>query len=109
MEIMIFYSQYTYSLLLYIVNNKHQFITNRETHKYRTRSSNNLRLPTVNLSKFNKGAYKTGVKVFNHLPQYIKSLVNDPICFKSTLKRFLYHHSFYSMDEYYEFKEDRWV
>jgi hypothetical protein len=23
------------------------------------------------------------------------------------LKRFLYHHSFYSMNEYYQYKEDR--
>ena len=87
MKIMTFYSQYIYSLLLYIVNNKHQFITDRETHKYSTRSNNNLHLPTANLSKFNKGAYITGIKVFNHLPQYVKSLVNDLKCFKSTLKR----------------------
>ena len=106
MEIVTFI-HYIYSLLLYIVNNKHQFITNRETHKCRTRSNNNLHLPTVSLSKFNKGAYMTGVKIFNHLPQYIKSVVNDPKCFKSALKRFLCRHSFYSVDEYYEFKEDR--
>ena len=84
-----------------------QFITNRETHKYRTVFNNNLHLPTVNLSKFNKGVYITGAKVFNRLLQYIKPLVNDLKCFKSTLKGFLCHHSFYSMDEYYEFKEDR--
>ena len=66
-------------------------------------------LPTVNLSKFNKGAYITGVKVFDLLPQYIKSFLNDPKCFKSVLKRFLCHHYFYSMDEYYEFEEDWWV
>ena len=82
MEIMTFYSQSIYSLLLYIVNNKHQFITNGKPHKYGTRFNNNLHLPSVNLSKFNKGAYITCVKVFNHLPQYIKSLVNDLKCFK---------------------------
>jgi len=43
----------------------------------------------------------------NHLPQYIKALTNDHKYFKSTLKRFLYHHSFYSMNGYYEYKEDR--
>jgi hypothetical protein len=45
-------------------------------------------------------------KVFNHLPQYIKALTNDQKCFKSTLKRILYHHSFYSMNEYHEYKEE---
>jgi len=49
----------------------------------------------------------SGIKVFNHLPQYIKALTNDHKYFKSTLKRFLYHHSFYSMNKYYEYKEDR--
>ncbi|GFG29899.1 hypothetical protein Cfor_02255, partial [Coptotermes formosanus] len=106
MEIMTLYSQYIYSLTLYTINNKYLFNTNNEIHKYRTRYNNNLHLPIVNLSKFHKGAYISGVKVFNHLPQYIKILANDQNRFKSTLKRFLYHHSFYSMDEYYEFKED---
>jgi len=31
------------------------------------------------------------------------------ILFKSTLKRFLYHHSFYSMNEYYEYKLKRLI
>ena len=46
-------------------------------------------------------------KIFNHLPQYIKALTNDHKYFKSTLNRFLYHHSFYSVNEHYEHKEDR--
>jgi hypothetical protein len=109
MEIMTLYSQYIYSLILYTVNNKHLFETNNEIHKYKTRNNNNLHLPIANLPKFNKGAYISGIKVFSHLPQYIKALTNDQKCFKSTLKRFLYHHSFYSMNEYYEYKENRRV
>jgi len=101
------YSQYIYSLVLYTINNKHLFDTNNEIHKYKTRNNNNLHLPIANLSKFNKGAYISGIKVFNHLPQYIKTLTNDHKYFKSTLKRFLYHHFFYSMNEYYEYKEHR--
>jgi hypothetical protein len=109
MEIMMLYSQYIYYLILYTVNNKHLFDTNNEIHKYKTRNNNNLHLPIANLSKFNKGAYISGIKVFNHLPQCIKALTNDQKCFKSSLKRFLYHQSFYSMNEYYEYKEDRRV
>ena len=60
----------------------------------------------VNLSKFKKGAYVSGIKAFNHLPQYIKALVNDAECFKSTLRSFLYQHPFYSVDEYYKYQED---
>ena len=47
------------------------------------------------------------MKVFNHPPQNVKALTNDHKYFKPTLKRFLYHHSFYSMNEYYECKEER--
>ena len=107
MDIMTLYSQYIYSLVLYTINNKHLFDTNNEIYKYKTRNNNNLHRPIANLAKFNKGAYISCIKVFNHLPQYIKALNNDHKYFKSTLKRFLYHHSFYSMNEYYEYKEYR--
>jgi hypothetical protein len=107
MEIMTLYSQCMYSFILYTVNDKHLFNTNNEIHICRTRYDNNLHLPIVNLSKFKKGPDISGVKAFNHLPQYIKILANDQKRFKSTLKRFLYHHSFYSMEEYNEYKEDK--
>ena len=106
-EILTLYSQYIYSLVLYTINNKHLFDPNNEIHKYKTRNNNNLHRPIANLSKFNNGAYISGIKVFNHLPQYIKTLTNNLKHFKSTLKRFIYHHSFYSMNEYYEYKGDR--
>jgi hypothetical protein len=108
MEIMTLYSQYIYSLILYTVNNKHLFETNNEIRKYKTRNNSNLHLPIANLSKFNKGAYISCIKVFNQLPQ-LKVLTSDQKCFKSTLKWFLYHHSFYSMNDYYECKEIRSV
>ena len=69
MEIITLYSQYIHSLVLYTINNKHLFDANNEIHKYKTRNNNNLHHPIANLSKFNKGAYKSGIKVFNHLPQ----------------------------------------
>jgi hypothetical protein len=93
---MMLYSQYIYSLVLYTINNKHLFDKNNEIHTYKTRNNNNLHLPIGNLSKFNKGAYIPGIKVFNHLPQYIKILTNDHKYFKSTLKRFL---SFFLLNE----------
>ena len=107
MEIVILYSQYIYALILYTINIKHLLDTNNEIHKYKTRNNNNLHCSIANLSKFNKVVYISGIKVFNHLPQYIKALTNDHKYFKSSLKSFLYHHYFYSMNEYYEYKEDR--
>ena len=54
MEIMTLYSQNTYSLVLYTIDNKHLFDTNNEIHKYKTRNNNNLHLPIA--KSFNKGA-----------------------------------------------------
>jgi len=34
---------------------------------------------------YNKGAYVSGTKVFNHLPQYIKASTNDHKYFKYTI------------------------
>lgn len=105
MEIMMFYSQYIFSLILFTVKNKHLFTSNKEIHKCKTR--NNLHLPTVNKTKFYKGPYVSGSKDFNHLPQYIKILISDMKYFKLSLMRFLYHHIFYSTEEYFEYDEDK--
>jgi hypothetical protein len=64
------YSQYIYSLVLYTVNDKHLFYASNEIRKYKTMNNNTLHLPLAGLSKFNKGAFISGIKVFNHLPQY---------------------------------------
>jgi hypothetical protein len=85
-----------------MINNKNLFMTNNELHEYKTRIHSDFHLPVVNLVKSNKGAYITSIKVFNHLPQSIKILVNNEKSFKITLKKFLYQHSFYSMKEYYQ-------
>ena len=106
MQIITLYSQYIYSLLLFTVDNKHLFTANNKIHKYNTRNNNNLHPTLANLTKYNKGPYISGIKVFNHLPQHFKASVHDPKHFRSSLKRFLYHHSFYSVVEYYEYKEN---
>jgi hypothetical protein len=102
---MTLYSEYIYSIILFIFNNKHLFTPNNEINSYNTRNNNNLHLALANLTKFNKGPYASGIKVFNHLPQYLKTLDRNSVHFRSSLKRFLYHHSFYCMEEYYEYKE----
>jgi hypothetical protein len=98
LEIMMLYSLYIYSLLLSVNNNKLVFSFNNEIHKYRTIFHSNLHMPSVNTIKFEKGAYISGIKVFSHLPPSIKILANDEKSFKSAPKRFLCHHSFYSIN-----------
>ena len=106
MQIMILYSQYIFSLILFTVNNKHLFTPNNEIHKYKTRNNTNLYLPTVNINRFYKRPYISGSKSFTHLPQHIKILANDMKSFKSSLKSFL-QHSFCSSEAYYEYNDDK--
>jgi hypothetical protein len=92
-------SQYIFSLLLYIVNNKQLFMTNLEIHKISTRSSTNLHPPISNLTKLQKGAYYSGIKIF--IISHLTCLCNKIKLLRPDLKRFLYTNSFYSIEEYF--------
>jgi hypothetical protein len=106
LKIMTMYCQYIYSLMPHTVNNKQLYTPNSEIHKYRTRYNNDLHLPIANLTRYMEGPYFSAIKIYYHLLEYIKSLSLDQKRFKNTLKRFLYQHSFYSIQEYYDFKDD---
>jgi hypothetical protein len=58
----------------------------------------------VKLTKVLKGVSYTGIKIFNKLPHSTKYLSQDLNKFKYDLKTFLQAGSFYSLDEYYEWK-----
>ena len=64
--------------MLFVTSNKHLFNYSNDIHKYNTRNKNKLHLPTVHQTKFGKGPYITGIRVFNHLPQTIKALNHNP-------------------------------
>jgi hypothetical protein len=81
LKIMTMYSQYIYSLILHTVNNKHLYTLNSEIHKYRTSYNNDLHLPIANLTKYTEGPCFSAIKMYNHLPEYIKSLSSDQKCF----------------------------
>jgi hypothetical protein len=65
-------SQYIFSLLIFLNKNRNQFTANSEVHNYTTRQQINFHLPSVSLTKCQKGIGYLGVKVFNKLPQYLK-------------------------------------
>jgi len=54
MEILSFYSQYIFSLLLHVENNKHLFTKNLAVHNHATRSASHFHLPIPNLTKYKK-------------------------------------------------------
>ena len=88
MKILPFYSQYTFSVLIYVINNRHLFITNQEVYNKNTRSSLKFHVPGSNLTTFQKGMYYSGIKLFNNLPSNVRSLANDTKLFRTTLKNF---------------------
>jgi len=97
--------QYIYSLLMFVVNNRNLFLDNAEFYTIKTRNSYNLHPPLPHLTKYQKGVHYAGIRVFNHLPTSIKSTVKETKMFKKALKTFLLDNSFYSSDEYFNFKK----
>jgi len=82
-------AQYIYSLLMFVVNNRNLFLVNAELYTIKTRNSYNLLPPLSHLSKYQKGVYYAGIRIFNHLPTSIKSIANETKELKKALKEFL--------------------
>ena len=101
MRILLLQSQYILSLLLFIVNNKKLFHVNSEIHDFYTGQNSNHQ-PQDNLSFYQKGAYYSGIKVFNSLPFNIKKLPCDVKRFKLYLGKYLHLKSFYTLEEYFK-------
>jgi hypothetical protein len=89
-----FYSQYIFSLLMFVVKNKNLF-------KMNTRSNCDLHFPVINLNVCQKGARCSGIRLYNHLPSTLKQISYDIPKFKVALKNFLTTNSFYTVEEYY--------
>ena len=104
LEILPLYSQYIYSISIFVIKNKHLFYTNNQIHSIHTRFKTNLHPPTANLTKFQKGVYYSAIKIFNNLPHQIKDLANDILPFRNALKRFLLADSFYNSMEYFNYR-----
>jgi len=99
-EILPLYSQYIFSLSIFVIKNKHFFYTNNQIHSIHTKFKTNLHPPTANLTK---SVYYSGIKNFN-LPHNIKDLANAIVRFRNALKRFLLINSFYNSEEYFNYQ-----
>jgi len=104
LEILPLYSQYIFSLSIFVIKNKHSFYTNNQIHSIHTRFKTNLHPPIANLTKFQKAVYYSAIKTFNNLPHNIKDLANETVLFQNALKRFLLINSFYNSKEYFNYK-----
>jgi hypothetical protein len=93
-------SEFLLSLLSFVVDNLETFQTNSDIRSVSTRYRYNLHVPNTNLSKYQKGVYYSGIKLFNNLPPSIQSLSHDITKFKPALKQYLLSHSSYSVEEF---------
>jgi len=89
---------------MFVVNNRNLFLDNAELYTIKSRNSYNLHPPLFHLIKYQKGVYYAGIRIFNYLPASIKSIVIETKELKKALKRFLLVNSFYSMDEFLNYK-----
>jgi len=64
--------QYKLSLMLFLVDNQKDFLTNAYVHGLDTRNKNHLYFPVVSLSCVQKGVSYSGFKIFNSLPSNIQ-------------------------------------
>jgi hypothetical protein len=55
---------------------------------------------------FKKRTFYAGIKIFNILPPSVTILKNDKAKFKATLRRYLRTNFFYSLDEFFVWKDD---
>jgi len=104
LEILPLYSQYIFSISIFVIKKKHLFYTNNQIHSIHTRFKTNLHPPTANLTKFQKGVYYSAIKILNNLPHNIKDLANEIVPFQNALKRFLLINSFYNSKEYFNYQ-----
>jgi hypothetical protein len=91
-------SEFILCLLSFVVENLVKFKTNKDVHNLNTRRKHFLYMPNTNLTKYQKVAYYTCIKLCNNLPPIIKSLNYDIKVFKPALKDYLFTRSFYSVD-----------
>jgi hypothetical protein len=95
-------SQYIFTLLLFIVNNKTLFQTNSEIHSINSRNNYDFHRPLVNLTTYKNGTHYSGINMFNnYLPTHIKILSHNVNQFRLALRDFLHLHSFYTLEDYF--------
>jgi len=84
-------------------------MANSEIHHIDTRQHALFHQPSTNLTKYQKGVYYLGVKVFKMLSSYMKKESDNTKKFRLTVQKFLYKNSFYSLDEYFEVQRIKFI
>lgn len=94
-------SLYVLELSVYVYKHKHTFTLTQDVSGVCTRGGLNLRVRAARLDIARDLPDYIGLKIFNRLPNAIKTLPSL-VLFKKHLKSFLLDHSFYSLSEFYD-------
>jgi hypothetical protein len=70
-------SQYIFSTLMFVVKHKDLFKVNTELHEINTRHKLDFHVPSVRLTRIQKGLYYSGITLFNALPLRMKQAAQD--------------------------------
>jgi hypothetical protein len=75
LNILPFYSQYIFSIFIFVVKNMDKFVTNSNIHDIHTRQGFDLHYPNCKLTKVQNVVSFTRIRIFINLPLSIKKLV----------------------------------
>ena len=95
-------SQYIFSILVFVNNNRSLFLSSSDIHNINMHHKHNLHLLPTNLSLVQNGVLHSGSKIYNHLPLHIRLLSNEAKHFKIALRNYLIENVFYSLEEFYQ-------
>jgi hypothetical protein len=91
-----------------MINNMHSYQFVSDVHNRDTRQGCNFNIhqPSAHRALYFKEACCMDIRIINNLPVSIKKLYNNPIAFKRVLNKFLCEHSFYTLDEYFNYRHN---
>jgi hypothetical protein len=92
--------QYTFSLKNFFVNNQENCQINPSVHSINKRNKHHLHRTVANLSRVQKSAFYSSIRIFDSLIYSVINLKNEKAQFKVALRRHLNAHSFYYADEF---------
>jgi hypothetical protein len=97
-------SLYILETLYFIKKHSTHLKSNEQLYDYNTRGKTNYHKLSCNTSQYQKSVTNMGVKLYNCLPNRLKTLTSVNI-FKYEVKRILLENPFYTVHEFYNWKE----
>lgn len=91
---------YILEISVYVFSNKGNFQLNKDIHDVNTRQKDLMHVPLAKYKIAHNSPSHIGTRIFNHLPDYIKSSKNVNL-FKNKLRLFLLERCFYTLTEFF--------